>query len=274
MNSDTLISLVRRAAQEELMPRFTRVKRGIKADGSFLTEADLAMQERIARELHHHEPDILFLGEEMPAAEQQALLQSGKPLWVLDPLDGTSNYASGIPCFSVSLALIETGELKLGLVYDPVRDECFSAQRGQGAWLNGDRLGPIDTGLSLKQSTGLIDFKRLAPALATRLVTEIPYSSQRSFGSVALDWCWIAIGRSHVYLHGKQNLWDYAAGHLILAEAGGRSCSLEGEAVFNNTLQPRSAVAALDPGLFAAWTEWLGIRRQEQAAGQVPRASG
>ncbi len=267
MQSDTLISLIRAAAREELMTRFTHVKRGIKADGSFLTEADLAMQNRVARELNHHEPDILFLGEEMAAEAQQALLQSGKPLWVLDPLDGTSNYASGIPCFSVSLALIEAGALKLGLVYDPVRDECFFAQQGEGAWLNGERLVPIDTGLSLKQSTGLIDFKRLAPELATRLVTEIPYSSQRSFGSVALDWCWIAIGRSHVYLHGKQNLWDYAAGHLILAEAGGQSCTLEGEAVFNNRLQPRSAVAALDPGLFAAWSQWLGIQCKDQGAG-------
>ncbi|MGM0679053.1 MAG: inositol monophosphatase family protein, partial [Pseudomonadota bacterium] len=236
MNSDTLISLVRSAAREELVPRFTHVKRGIKADGTVLTEADLAMQQRVANELNRLEPDILFLGEEMPAEEQQALLQSGKPLWVLDPLDGTSNYASGIPCFSVSLALIESGKLKFGMVYDPMRDECFTAQQGQGAWLNGGRLVPFDTGLKLKQSTGLIDFKRLAPALATRLVTGMPYSSQRSFGSVALDWCWIAIGRSHVYLHGKQNLWDYAAGHLILAEVGGQSCTLEGEAVFNNTL--------------------------------------
>lgn len=262
MDTNKLKTIVIEAAQEELLPRFTNVKRGIKADGTFLTEADLAVQNRIADELKSHWPDILFLGEEMAAEEQQTLLQSGKPIWILDPLDGTSNYASGIPVYSVSLALIEQGELKVGLVYDPERDECFSAIKGQGAWLNDERLGPIDMGLTLKQCTGLIDFKRLAPALATRLATEIPYSSQRSFGSVALDWCWIAIGRSHVYLHGKQNLWDYAAGHLILAEAGGQSCTLEGEAVFNNSLTPRSAVAALDGKLFEAWVEWLGIDRK------------
>lgn len=260
MNIETIRSIVINAAREELLPRFTQVERGIKADGTFLTEADLAVQHRIADELNTHWPDILFLGEEMEAQEQQTLLQSGKPIWILDPLDGTSNYASGIPFYSVSLALIEQGELKLGLVYDPERDECFSAQRGQGAYLNNERLQAIDTGLSLKQSTGLIDFKRLSPNLATRLATQIPYSSQRSFGSVALDWCWIAIGRSHVYLHGKQNLWDYAAGHLILAEAGGQSCTLDGESVFNNSLTPRSAVAALDAKLFNAWIEWLGVK--------------
>lgn len=259
MDINTLKGIVMSAAQEELLPRFTNVKRGIKADGTFLTEADLAVQSRIANELKTYWPEILFLGEEMPAVEQQTLLRSGEPIWILDPLDGTSNYASGIPFYSVSLALIEQGQLKIGLVYDPERDECFSAVKGEGAWFNDERLQSIDTGLDLKQSTGLIDFKRLSPELATRLATEIPYSSQRSFGSVALDWCWIAVGRSHVYLHGRQNLWDYAAGHLILAEAGGQSCTLNGEVVFNNSLEPRSAVAALDPKMFKAWTGWLGI---------------
>jgi len=256
-------SIVIKAAIEELIPRFTKVKRGIKADGTFLTEADLAVQHRIAEELQANWPAILFLGEEMPAEEQQALLNSNKPVWVLDPLDGTSNYASGIPFYSVSLALIEQGQLSLGIVYDPERDECFYARKGEGAWLNEEKLETIDTGLSLKQSTGLIDFKRLAPDLATRLATEIPYASQRSFGSVALDWCWIAIGRSHVYLHGKQNLWDYAAGHLILEEARGQSCTLDGEVVFNNSLQPRSAVAALDEKLFADWLDWLQIELKQ-----------
>lgn len=259
MDINKVKSIVIKAAKEELLPRFTKVKRGIKADGTFLTEADLAVQHRIAEELQTNWPAILFLGEEMPAAEQQALLLSDKPLWVLDPLDGTSNYASGIPFYSVSLALIEQGQLSLGIVYDPERDECFYARKGEGAWLNEERLEAIDTGLKLKQSTGLIDFKRLAPELATRLATEIPYASQRSFGSVALDWCWIAIGRSHVYLHGKQNLWDYAAGHLILEEAGGQSCTLEGMTVFNNSLEPRSAVAALDKKLFVNWLDWLQI---------------
>lgn len=259
MNLDSLISLVRTAAREELLPRFNNVDSEFKADGSFLTEADLAMQTRLTNELQQQWPQILMLAEEMDTQEQDVLLHNGKPLWILDPLDGTSNYAAGIPFFSVSLALIEAGELQLGVVYDPVRDECFSAQRGQGSRLNGRSLAPVETGLSLKQSTGLIDFKRLSPQLATRLAVEIPYSSQRSFGSVALDWCWIATGRCHVYLHGKQNLWDYAAGALILSEAGGQSCTLEGEVVFNHGLAPRSAVAALDGNLFSAWCDWLGI---------------
>lgn len=256
---EQLVDIVTRAAREELLPRFARVKRGRKADGSVITEADLVMQQRIAAELRAHWPDAVFLGEEMAPAEQDALLNMDRPLWCLDPLDGTGNFAAGIPFFSVSLALLEHGRSIAGIVYDPIRDECFSALCGKGAALNGTRLTAVPAGLSLQQAIGMIDFKRLPRELAVRLASAIPYASQRSFGSVALDWCWIAAGRCHIYLHGRQNLWDYAAGHLILQEAGGHATTLSGEAVFVNALQPRSAVAALDAELFGEWSRWLGI---------------
>ena len=198
----------------------------------------------------------------MDADRQAELLASGKPVWCLDPLDGTGNFACGIPYYCVSLALLQSGRVELGLVYDPVRDECFTAQHGRGAWLDGKPLAVVESGLVLKQATALVDFKRLESSLATRLVTDIPYASQRSFGSVALDWCWLAAGRSHVYLHGRSHIWDYAAGNLIFSEAGGHSVSLDGQAVFTQALVPRSAVAAVDAGLFEAWCRWLGIDLQ------------
>lgn len=104
---------------------------------------------------------------------------------------------------------------------------------------------------------GLIDFKRLKPELAAKLATSPPYASQRSFGSGALDWCMIASGRCHLYLHGGQRLWDYAAGQLILSEAGGVSATLDGDAVFQNGLSARTIVAATSPELFASWQRWL-----------------
>jgi myo-inositol-1(or 4)-monophosphatase len=178
-------------------------------------------------------------------------------LWILDPVDGTTNFSVGLPIFGSSLALIRSGQVVLGVVIDVMRDEVFSAALGEGAWLNGERMLPVVSSLPLKKTVACIDFKRLTPALATRLVCEPPYSSQRSIGSVALDWCWVAAGRFHVYLHGKQGLWDYAAGYLILQEVGGHSCTLDGEDVFNNTLEPRSAVCAGDARLFAEWRESL-----------------
>lgn len=247
------------AARDELLTRFNRVKPGIKADGSLITEADLAMQQHMADALQQKWPDIPFLAEEMTAGEQSDLLKKNARVWCLDPLDGTRNFAAGIPYFSVSLALIEGDHVAAGLVYDPTRDECFMAARGKGATLNGKALTARDTGLSLNQTTSLIDFKRLPQELSVRLVSQTPYSSQRSFGSVALDWCWIAAGRSHIYLHGKQNIWDYAAGNLVLHEAGGQSCTLSGEPVFINELIPRSALGALDARLYEEWKSWLGV---------------
>lgn len=253
-----LCELVRLAAIEELLPRFRQVSRSFKADGSLLTEADLAMQHRLEMELKTHWPEYVFLGEEMNTSEQQQLLNNNQNgLWLVDPLDGTSNFSQGIPVFSVSVALMKNNNLLLGVVYDPVRDECFSAKQGEGAFLNGKPLSlesEKDTNTAL---TGLVDFKRLTTRLAQKLVSEPPYKSQRSFGSVALDWCWIAAGRGQLYVHGKQNLWDYAAGYLILQEAGGYSATLEGEPVFNGGLIPRSAVAAISKPLFDDWLTFL-----------------
>lgn len=255
---ETLQAILNTAAREELLPRFAHVEREFKGDGSIVTEADIAMQQRVLEALQENWPDIPVLGEEMSSEEQQALLaDSPTGLWLLDPLDGTSNFAAGIPYFCVSLALIRDGDVVLGIIYDPLRNECFCAEQGKGARLNG---APLRVPLSLPpiaRAMGLVDFKRLAPKLAGRLATEPPYSSQRSFGSGALDWCMIATGRCHLYLHGGQKLWDYAAGQLILAEAGGHSATLEGERVLQARLVSRSVVAAAGRELFESWFHWL-----------------
>ena len=245
------------AARDELLPRFADVQRDTKMDGSFVTQADLAVQARITRELGERYPDTALLGEEMTAHEQLELLNNSDALWCLDPLDGTSNFAVGTPYYAISLALIERGVATLGIVYDPNRDECFVAIRGQGAWLNDQALNVKAVELPLAQCTALIDFKRLPARLAMDLVAQRPYGSQRSYGSVALDWCWMAASRFHVYLHGASSLWDYSAGLLIFSEAGGYSSTLEGDAIYINELSKRSSVGALDRATFDQWTAWL-----------------
>ncbi|MDH5190841.1 MAG: inositol monophosphatase [Gammaproteobacteria bacterium] len=245
------------AAREELLPRFADVRRDFKADGSFVTEADMAVQSRVIRELKQHYPDTVLLGEEMTTEEQLSLLNTSDALWCLDPLDGTSNFAIGIPYYSVSLALIEKGQPVFGIVYDPNRDECFVGIRGQGAFLNDQPLQVGSPDLPLEKCTAVVDFKRLPEKLAMHLVSIRPFASQRSFGSVALDWCWLAASRFHLYLHGRSNIWDYVAGNLIFSEAGGFSSTLEGEAIYINELTPRSSVGALDQKHFNAWYHWL-----------------
>ena len=255
-----LQSLIQQAASDELLPRFRQIERHFKADGSIVTEADIAMQQRLTAELQQRWPTIALLGEEMSEAQQQAqMTNSHRGLWVLDPLDGTSNFAAGIPCFSVSLALLVGGEVVLGIIYDPIREEHFSAIVGEGAWLNGVRLVAGEEALSLSKCIAQVDFKRLPAEMAARIASQPPYSSQRSFGSGALDWCWLAAGRVQLYLHGQQKLWDYSAGQLILREAGGKSCTLDGEAVFSGRLEARSVVAALQPLHFEAWRDYLLI---------------
>lgn len=259
----TLRVMVKDCAQQELMPRFADVGRSLKRDGSIVTVADQVMQDRLQRELAERWPQYAFLGEEMPAREHRKLTTAGSPaMWVLDPLDGTSNFSAGVPFFSVSLALVVEGRVELGLVYDPVRDEAFYAQRGVGAWLNGLSLGtraPLN--IPLASVIAVIDFKRLDAALAARLGTQPPYGSQRNFGSSALDWCWLADGRFHVYLHGGQKLWDYVAGSLILTEAGGQAVTLEGDDISTNSLDARSVVAARDAQLFDDWKTWVSAHR-------------
>ena len=264
-NKQDIVSIVRNIAKEELLPRFSKIKSNKKDDGSLITEADLAVQNRIDAELKKLDADILFLGEEMSVEMQQDILQQkNKSIWVLDPLDGTTNFAAGIPYYAVSLALIENGQVELGVVYDPERDECFIAEKNSGAFLQlsdfeYENLNTNDDQIKLSDAVACIDLKRLPEQLAMKIVSNHPFRSQRSFGGVALDWCWLPAGRFDVYLHGKQNIWDYAAGHLIFTEAGGRSCTLQDEPVFINELTPRVGIGALDSALFDEWTAWLDV---------------
>lgn len=259
---EELCAVVRTAAQEELVPCYSEIARSIKADGSVVTTADTAMQARMQAELAARFPQYALLGEEMEEDEQRARLAGGtRGVWCLDPLDGTSNFAAGVPFFAVSLALLVENESVLGVVYDPMRDECFSAQRGGGAYYNGEALRPRASRPALRTTIAAVDFKRLAPGLAGKLGQDPPYGSQRNFGASSLDWCWLAAGRIHLYLHGGQKLWDYAAGHLILRESGGFSCTLDGEPVPTSDLRPRSVVAARDEALFNAWRTWIDFNR-------------
>jgi len=249
--------LVRDVASTTLLPYTNNVSRDYKKDGSIVTAADSAVQSSLTKQLADLHPDIALLGEEMTAEQQQQLFDSGKPIWCLDPVDGTSNFASGLPFYSISLALIEQGEVTFAMVLDPSRNESFTAIRGQGAWLNDEPLRLTSPNLSLDNTIAFVDFKRLPPALASKIVADRPFASQRNLGSIALELCWLAAGRGHIYLHGSQQIWDYAAGDLILEEAGGFASTLYGDPSFRYTLQPRSSCAAIDEHLFQVWQSYL-----------------
>jgi len=256
---EQVVTLMREVARAEVTPRYLKVAHAHKHDGSLFTEADEATQKALESAL----PGIIpcpVLGEEMTEAQQRAAWDAGKKgLWCIDPIDGTSNFVAGIPYFAISVAYLENHQRKLGVVYDPVADECFYAARGEGAFLDGEPL-PIRTPVNeLRRAMAGIEPKRLPKELIAKLVAEPPYASLRNFGASALDWCYTAAGRFDIYVHGNQKLWDYAAGALILEEAGGMLSRLEGGFDDDPTWE-RSVIASASPELFSRWQAWLHER--------------
>jgi len=252
-----LSALLKKAVAAEYAGPRRHIARTAKQDGSWVTDIDRRTQGRLFAELSRRWPQYGFIGEEMTHAEQHAVCaQSGNTYWVLDPLDGTTNFTAGFPFYGVSLALVADGRPQLGVVFDPVRDECFTARQGGGARINGRPLKCPAT-RTLGECIAIIDYKRLVGDLAAQLVRSPPYRSQRNLGASALEWCWLAAGRAHIYLHGGQKLWDFAAGHLILSEAGGRATSLSGKPLDCMRLRKRSVVAAVNPNLLMLWDDWI-----------------
>jgi myo-inositol-1(or 4)-monophosphatase len=254
---DSLNQLMREVASHEVMPRYLNVAHQQKNDGSLFTEADLAAQAAFQRHLPKL-VDCPILGEEMSPEEQLSIWRNHDSLfWCVDPIDGTSNFVHGIPFFALSVALIRSGRPVLGAVYDPVSDELFSAELGQGATLNDSSL-PLSAGpQQLQDAIASVDLKRLPEALARQLAHHPPYASQRNFGASTLEWCWLAAGRVQLTLHGGQKLWDYAAGSLILSEAGGRYCCLDQDDFWAGDPWQRSVVATIRPELLEPWKTWL-----------------
>jgi myo-inositol-1(or 4)-monophosphatase len=252
-----LESLVRDVAREVILPRHLRTARNSKSDGSLFTEADLESQRTFEREL----PALLagpVLGEEMTPDEQLRLWNEGsKGLWCIDPIDGTTNFLNGIPFFAVSVAYLVDHQPRFGVVYNPVTDESFYAAKGSGAWLNGTQLPLRRPARALSEAVAGVDFKRIPAALSDELGRHPPFYSQRNFGSSALEWCFAAAGRLDVYLHGGQMLWDYAAGHLILSEAGGVGAALDGQPLMAGPGVKRAVIAAASQDLFDEWRDWI-----------------
>ena len=254
---DQLEALVSDTAMRVFNRYFLHTTAEFKTDGSIVTEADQEMQKVLSAELAQLDPDILMLGEEMTTEQQAEVIASEHPYWCLDPLDGTNNFHHGVPLFAVSLALIENRQVSVGLVYDPVRQECFSAAKNSGLRINGQKNPSLPQPAALKQCLASVDFKRLQTPVKQRLLEQMPFKSQRNIGTCALEWAWLAAGRTQLLLHGGEKLWDYAAGTLLLEEAGGQSCTLDRLPIFNHTLESRSVVAASQPELHQLWKSFL-----------------
>jgi len=237
-----------RAGGDVLREWFGRIEASEKSPKDLVTQADLASQQVIQEIVMDAFPDHLFLGEEDAGVDSeapQADLNSDSWCWVVDPLDGTVNYVHGLQSFAVSIALMQGGQPMVGVVYDPLFEECFSAERGQGAEVNGTALQTSDC-QSFEQALVVASFppnvQRGAPEIEQFI--EILYQSQalRRLGSAALNLCYLAAGRLDAYWATSPKAWDIAAGVLIAQEAGAVVSDLAGLSL--DWEKPRLASAA------------------------------
>jgi myo-inositol-1(or 4)-monophosphatase len=199
-----------------------------KGPADFVSLADERTEQALVDELRHARPDWGMLLEEGGAIEGNPL----KPRWIVDPIDGTSNFLHGIPHFAMSIAVQEPkpggqgwGEISHGLVYQPITDESFWAEKGRGAWLHDRRLrvssrkhldeALIATGVPFKGHGDHARFEKILGAVAPEV------AGIRRFGAAALDLAWIAAGRYDGFWEEDLNFWDIAAGLILVREAGG-----------------------------------------------------
>jgi myo-inositol-1(or 4)-monophosphatase len=193
-----------------------------KGPADLVTQADLASQEIIRQTVLGAFPEHCLLGEEQSLAEAAEARDEYR--WIVDPLDGTTNFVHGVPHYCVSLALERNGVLLVGTVFDPMLNECFTAAAGQGAHLNGNPIRTSDV-LLLSEALAAAGFppqvQRNSPDLALFLEMLGRCQAIRRTGSAALNLCYLAAGRFDLFWSYATNIWDVAAGALILQEAGG-----------------------------------------------------
>jgi len=213
--------LAARAGAGELLSWRGRFEAREKAPADLVTDADLASQAAIRAEIAARFPHHLFVGEEKTS---QVEVGDDDFVWLVDPLDGTTNYIHGYPCYAVSIAVARGRELLAGVIYDPLAEELFFAEQGIGAWCNGQRLktssvasvGEALVAVSLPPRVGpdtpdVADFIRMV---------QFSQAVRRS-GSAALNLAYVAQGRLDAFWATKIHPWDVAAGVLLVREAGG-----------------------------------------------------
>ncbi|MCP4412897.1 MAG: inositol monophosphatase [Gammaproteobacteria bacterium] len=248
------VSAVRQASRIILhsMDHMDKVKTTSKGHNDFVTDVDRKAEQVIIDTIHAAYPDHSILAEE--SGEQ---LGKDEITWIIDPLDGTTNFLYEFPHFAISIAIAEKGRIQHGVIYDPVRDELFTASRGRGASLNDKRLRVVDqkvlencllgTGFPFR-SPEMID-----PYMNIFKDFMIQCRDIRRAGSAALDLAYLAAGRIDGFWEFGLSKWDIAAGTLLIQEAGGIVDDMEGKQQF---LENGNIIAA-PPKIFKAMAQTI-----------------
>ncbi|WP_404335537.1 inositol monophosphatase family protein [Sphingomonas sp. MMS12-HWE2-04] len=231
---EAIAAVLREAAAIAVMPRYRRLAEGEieeKSPGDLVTIADREAERIIAQGLTAIRPDARFIGEEACSRDPSLLdnLAHGSA-WIVDPIDGTGNYAAGRPPFALMAALVEDGEAVASCIFDPLSGRLAAAEHNCGAWLDGTRIVPTNESPGLAAMTGIVsDFSRplaMAPrvaALAVQVGEAAP--TRRCAGD---EYPLVATGARHFALYWRTLVWDHAPGVLFLREAGGVAARLDG----------------------------------------------
>jgi len=203
----------------------------VKGPGNFVTAADLRAEDILFKELSKARPGYSFLMEE----RGEIAGDDRTHRWIIDPLDGTTNFMHGVPLFAISIGLEREGQLVAGLVYNPISDELFAAEKGKGAYLNDRRRLRVAARKNLSEAlvtTGIPHLGRPGHALFLRETKEVikHVAGVRRTGSASLDLAWLAAGRFDAYWERNIKPWDMAAGIVLVREAGGAVSDLSGGA--------------------------------------------
>jgi myo-inositol-1(or 4)-monophosphatase len=223
-------------------PSVDRATVQAKRDRDYVSHVDQLVEREIVARIRARHPDHAILGEESGSTAGVG----DAPLWVIDPIDGTTNFIHGLPQWSVSIALCSAGVPQVAAVRDPCKGETFSAERGQGGWLNGQALkasGCVALRQALVATAMPFRFGEVHDeALRVFGAVQAACDDQRRGGSAALDLAWVAAGRLDAYYELGIYPWDIAAGDLLVREAGGTACDYAGRS--DGLLQRRSVIAA------------------------------
>jgi fructose-1,6-bisphosphatase/inositol monophosphatase family enzyme len=233
VDSENVRRLIVEVADAEVMPRFEKLAAGDiseKNPGDLVTIADIAAEQRLTPALRDLLPGSLVVGEEAAAADPAvlALLEGDDPVWVVDPIDGTANFAAGIPIFAVMVALIRRGETLAAWIHDPVKRATTTAMAGEGAWCAGKRL-TVASGAAPDSMSGALSLRFGNRRLARRIGGRSNLvGSVFNFRCAGHEYLALASGKAHFALYNRLYPWDHAPGELIHREAGGFSARLDG----------------------------------------------
>jgi len=229
-NLNIMIKAARKAGRS-LAKDFREVENlqvSMKAAGDFVSKADISAEKILKTELMGARPTYGWMGEE--SAEEKG--EDPTRRWIVDPLDGTTNFLHGLPHFAVSVALEHKGEIVSGVIYDPAKDELFFAEKGQGAWLNDTRLRVSNRSRMIESifATGLpFGGRPDLPETLQDLARLLPQcAGVRRWGAAALDLAYVAAGRYEGFWERELHAWDVAAGIVIAREAGALVQSISG----------------------------------------------